>query len=174
MILKAIDLGLMAEHLTTHKGVLKKLMYYYHAGQNAMLKQIIYKQFLIMCNHVQVMILLIDLKYNDTVSVSALKQIESIELPHRTVTFQMGDKNILVEARHTAQSMALDNFSSALKMKTFNVKQIHIEMALQQIQLQEQYSELGKTLGIDYSPDTSLEIQIKTLEHFKKLFHMKS
>ncbi|AXI30609.1 hypothetical protein CIB87_16850 [Priestia megaterium] len=172
MILKAIDLSLMSEHLMTHKGVLKKLAYYYCSVKNPILKQIIYEQFLIMRNHVYVMLELMDPEHNEDVSILALNQVELIDIPCPETILRLGDKNILLEAHNTAKSMALDNFSSALKMKATNVKSIHVQMALQQVQLEERYSELGKMMGLNQSPDTSSEEQTNTIKRFKRLFHL--
>jgi hypothetical protein len=172
MILKAIDLSLMSEHLTTHKGVLKKLAYYYCSVKNPLLKQTIYEQFLIMRNHVYVMLKLMDPEHNEGVSVPALKQVELVDISCPNSILRLGDKNILLEAHNTAKSMALDNFSSALKMKASNVKSIHVQMALQQAQLEERYSELGKKMGLNQSPYTSAEEQINTIKQFEHLFHI--
>lgn len=45
-------------------------------------------------------------------------------------------------------------------------------MALQQVQLEERYSELGEKMGLNQSPDTSAEEQISTIKQFKHLFHI--
>ncbi|MDD1515303.1 hypothetical protein [Priestia megaterium] len=172
MILKAIDLSLMSEHLMTHKGVLKKLAYYYCSVKNPILKQTIYEQFLIMRNHVQVMLELMDPEHNEGVSVLTLNQIELVDIPCPETILHLGDKNILLEVHNTAKSMALDNFSSALKMKATNVKSIHVQMALQQVHLGERYSELGEMMGLNQSPETSLEEQTNTIKRFKHLFHI--
>ncbi|MED3971704.1 hypothetical protein P4658_29075 [Priestia megaterium] len=172
MILKAIDLSLMSEHLMTHKGVLKKLAYYYCSVKSPLLKQTIYEQFLIMRNHVHVMLKLMDPEHNEDVSVLALNQIELVDIPCPEPILRLGDKNILLEAHTTAKSMALDNFNSALKMKASNVKSIHVQMALQQVQLEERYSELGEKMGLNQSPDTSAEEQISTIKQFEHLFHL--
>jgi hypothetical protein len=174
VILKAIDLGLMSEHLTTHKGVLKKLQFYYCSVKNPTLKQIIYEQFLIMRNHVQVMLMLMDPKINEQVTVSALFQKQPVEIPCQPVWNQMGEKEITIEARNTAMSMATDNFSSALRMKAHNVRDIHFNMALQQVKIQGQYSGFMKSMGWEHAPESSLEEQVKTLQLFKHLYDIQS
>lgn len=170
MILKAIDLGLMAEHLTIHKGVLGKLKLYYCLVQNPNLKQVIYEQLVIMRNHVHVMLMLIDPEQNKEVTVSALNQVQPITINCKAYSNHMGDKSIALEAQHTAMSMAHDNFSSALKMKADNVRDIHLHMALQQVRLQERYTSFINEMGWGYSPDISLEEQKNTLKMFKKMF----
>ncbi|MCM3715453.1 hypothetical protein M3202_15385 [Alkalihalobacillus oceani] len=60
MILPAIDVGLMAEHLSTHEGVLHKLEHDYHKVKNPVLQQVIAQQFRIMRAHIKVMLSLLD------------------------------------------------------------------------------------------------------------------
>lgn len=175
MILKAIDLGLMSEHLTTHKGVLNKLQLYYCTVRNPALKEIIFEQLMIMRNHVQIMLMLLDPKINERVSVTALQQIEVVEIPcQQQFSIHIGEKEIAIEAHQTAMSMASDNFASALRMKAQNVRDIHVHMALQQVKIQEKYSEVMKSNGWEQAPDSSFEEQIKTLQMFKNLFHVQT
>lgn len=172
LILKSIDLALMAEHLTTHKGVISKLQSYYCFVHNPVLKQLVQEQFLIMRNHVKVMLLLMDPALNEKVTVSALHQIQPVEIPCQSFVNPMGDQAIALEARTTAKAMAHDNFSSALMMKAPNVREIHVQMALQQVSLQERYSDLLQSMGRDQAPSASLEEQRKTIEMFKQFFHI--
>lgn len=174
MILKSIDLGLMAEHLTAHKGIISKLRLYYCSVGNPTLKQIIYEQFLIMRNHVRVMLMLMDPARNETVSISALTEIQPVEIKCKPFSSYMSDKSIALEAHNTAKSMALDNFSSALRMKTSNVRDIHIQMALQQVKLQEKYTEFIHKMGDDHAPSASFEEQKNTMAEFLRMFHMQS
>jgi hypothetical protein len=102
-------------------------------SKKTVLKQTIYEQFLIIRNHMQVMLKLMDPEHNENVSVLALNQVEPVDIPCPEPILRVGDKNILLEAHNTAKSMALDNFSSALKVKATNVKSIHVQMALQQV-----------------------------------------
>ncbi|WP_110066791.1 hypothetical protein [Cytobacillus oceanisediminis] len=67
-------------------------------------------------------------------------------------------------------SMALDNFTSALRMKAENVKNIHFQMALQQIRLQDKYSHIIKEQGWEHVPDASREEQIEAMKAFKKKY----
>lgn len=172
MQLKAIDLGLMSEHLNVHKGVIKKLKTYYCAAKNPSLKQIMYEQILIMSNHVGVMINLIDPAHNDSVTVSALNQLHAVEIPCNENSQHLSDKTISFEGSHIAKTMSQDNFSSALKMKTPNVKEIHLHMALQQYKLQEKYEDFIKAMGWAHDPNASIEEQNKTVQTFKDFYHI--
>lgn len=58
--LPATDLGLMAEHLTAHKGIINKLEVYHEKVTNSKLKEIIALQTDMMRVHVKVMLALIN------------------------------------------------------------------------------------------------------------------
>jgi spore coat protein CotF len=70
MILKAMDLSLMAEHLNTHKAVIEKLNLFFCSVENPELRQVLYEQIVIMDNHVRVMISLMDPQINESITVS--------------------------------------------------------------------------------------------------------
>jgi hypothetical protein len=173
VILKAIDLALMSEHLTVHKGILHKLQTYYCYVKDPNLKQIIYEQFIIMRNHVQVMLALMDPKLNEQITIAALNQIQPVDIPCQQVSIPMGEQEITLELQHTAKTMASDNFSSALRMKAGNIRDIHVQMALQQVQIKEKYSDIINKMGWGYVPESSMEEQLKTLEKFKEFYHIK-
>jgi hypothetical protein len=172
MQLKAIDLGLMAEHLDVHKGVIKKLKSYFCSSKNPTLRQIIYEQILIMSNHVGVMLNLIDPTINETVTVSALNQLQHIEIPCRELIHHVSDKTISLEGSHIAKTMSQGNYNSALRMKTHNVKDIHLQMAFQQFRLQERYENFIKGMGWSHEPNVTLEEQNKTVKNYKDMYHL--
>ncbi|MFS0888833.1 spore coat protein [Peribacillus frigoritolerans] len=173
MIIKSIELGLMAEHLTAHKGILAKLHNYYCSAHNPELKQIIHDQFIIMRNHVGVMLMLIDPEINERVTVGELKKVQPIEFICREKGFPMRDRDIALEGRSTAKSMSEDNYLSALRMETLNIRHIHIQMAIQQTALQERYGNLIKKKRWADIPDASLGEQEKTLSLFKEMYNIK-
>jgi spore coat protein CotF len=170
MIIKAIDLGLMSEHLMVHKGVLGKLQLYFCLAEDERLKQILYEQAVVMKNHVNVMIRLIDPTTNESVTAADLQELEPLEMVCNHTAGSMSDQEVALEARNTAKSMAGTNFSSALEMKTPNVRRIHIQMALQQTGLQDRYSELIKEKGWEYVPDSNRREQEEAVRRFKELF----
>jgi predicted nucleic acid-binding protein len=55
-------------------------------------------------------------------------------------------------------------------MKAENVKNIHFQMALQQIRLQDKYSHIIKEKGWEHVPDVSREEQAEAKEAFKKKY----
>jgi spore coat protein CotF len=170
MIIKAIDLGLMSEHLMVHKGVLGKLRLYFCLAEDERLKQILYEQAVIMANHVKVMIKLVDPELNERVTAADLQELEPLEIHCSNTAGSMTDQEIALESRNAAKSMAGTNFSSALEMKTPNVRRIHVQMALQQTGMQDRYSELIKEKGWEYAPDSSRREQEEAVRRFKELF----
>jgi hypothetical protein len=172
MILKSIDLSLMAEHLMTHKGLLNKLEAFYCTVQENTLKQIIYEQYLLMRNHVKVMISLMDPEQNEKITVSSLNQIDPVEIQCPKENLLMNEQTVALELRNTAKTMAHDNFSSALRMKAPNVRNIHIHMALQQTVLQDRYNHFIKEKMWEVTPESLLQQQKDTLQSFKAVFHI--
>ena len=170
MILKSIDLALMAEHLTAHKGVINKLHVLYCSADDPKLQQVIYEQIVIMNNHVKVMLMLIDPARNEHVTVAALTQVEPADIDCRQKTVNLSDQNIALEGRDTAKTMAHNNFSSSLRMKASNVRDIHMQMSIQQYKLQEKYSDIIEKNNWEKAPSSSKEEQLKTLKDFTQFF----
>lgn len=171
MILKAIDLSLMSEHLNMHKGILPKLETYYCIVRNPELKQIIYEQYLIMRNHVRVMLALMDDRVNESITVNELNNIQPVQISCKSTSNPLTETEIALELSNTSKTMAHDNFSSALKMKADNVRNIHSHMAYQQLILQYRYNQIINQLQqLEVAPTSSLEEQRNTLATFKKIF----
>ncbi|MDZ5473109.1 hypothetical protein SM124_15425 [Bacillus sp. 31A1R] len=170
MILKQIDLSLMSEHLNVHKGVLNKLETFFCAVDNPTLRQVIYEQYLVMSNHVKVMLSLMNPEINEQVTTAALNYLEPLEIPCTLTKSMMTEGNIALELRNTAKTMAQTNFESALMMKASNVKDIHIHMALQQTIIQNRYSQYIKENNLDVVPKSTLKEQLDVLQSFKKMF----
>jgi spore coat protein CotF len=170
VIIKAIDLGLMSEHLMVHKGVLGKLELYFCVAEDERLKQILYEQAVIMKNHVKVMVRLIGPETNEGVTSADLQNFEPLEVLCKNTAGSMSDLEIALEGRNGAKSMADTNFSSALNMKTPEVRRIHVQMALQQTGLQDRYSELIRERGWEYAPDSSRREQEEAVRRFNELF----
>lgn len=171
MTLPATDLGLMAEHLSTHEGMLNKLKYYHNKVTNAELKEVIGLQINGMRAHVRVMLMLINPYQDEYVEVPPL-EANTRNQYHREKTWgqnTLDNKSIALEARASAKCMANENFVSALMMKNSNAKHAHIEMALQQATLQEMYGEFIKKMGWAFVPHVSEEDQINTYQHFQHI-----
>lgn len=171
MTLPATDLGIMAEHLSTHKGEINKLEKYYSVASDADLKEILALQINVMQTHVKVMLMLINPYQNGYVEVPPLEAYPGNQLPRGTWGKDplLNNKTIALEARATAKCMANENFVSALMMKNTNVRNAHIEMALQQANLQERYGHFIKKMGWAFVPHVSVEDQLNTYQHFQHL-----
>jgi hypothetical protein len=172
LALPAIDLGLMAEHLATHEGVINKLEHYYTEVQHPHLKQIIHQQIMVMRTHVHVMLMLLRPNQEDFIHLPAIENHSVLPFhheEHRHMIIQ--DKDIALEARATANFMANNNFMSALMMKKENDKHAHIEMALQQETLEKRYGEFIKKMDWEYTPMASVQEQLETIKHYQYLMY---
>ncbi|MDF2947450.1 MAG: hypothetical protein K0S51_2129 [Bacillales bacterium] len=172
MILKSIDLSLMSEHMNVHKGQVEKLANYYCAAKDMELKEIIYNQYLIMKNHVKVMLLLMDPNQNESITSEMLKKVVPTEIPCQSLSIQMSEQAIATEGKNTAKTMAHDNFASALMMKANNVRDIHIHMALQQVMIQERYNKFTEKKKYEMAPTTTMQTQVETMQNFKKMYNI--
>ncbi|MBP3952219.1 spore coat protein [Bacillus suaedae] len=172
MILKSIDLSLMSEHLNVHKGILNKLDAYYCNVQDQTLKKLIYDQYVIMWNHVEVMLSLMDPNLNEQVTAAALNNLEQLAIPCKQVTSPIDQATIAIDLRETSKSMAQSNFNSALRMKTSNVREIHIQMALQQTMFHKQYSLYVERTINEVVPESTLQGQLAILQSFRTDFNI--
>ncbi|SET74750.1 hypothetical protein SAMN05421676_107168 [Salinibacillus kushneri] len=168
--LPAVDLGLMADHLSAHEGVIHKLKAYQEIVTNHQLRDIIRLQENVMRTHVWVMLALINPEYSHYVEVPPLSNgstkhsfnSEKNEISHN-------NKWIVLELRNTAKNMSSTNYNSALMMQNTNVINAHIEMALQQHQLQKKYDEFITHMRWQFVPRVSVEEQVNTFLHFQHL-----
>ncbi|MEQ2527571.1 hypothetical protein WMO40_12725 [Bacillaceae bacterium CLA-AA-H227] len=169
MILPAIDVQLMNEHLTTHEGVLYKLSLYYNLAEHPALKQIFSKQFMLMKDHVRVMLSLLDPSRKGSVQLAPIDLTIVTSIHEGQTNKNSQDKYLAIEGRSTAKSMANDNFISALMMKDKHVKDIHIQMAIQQAKVQEMYSMFISNLFNEKPQLSTKENQMKIVSEFHHL-----
>ncbi|MYL51436.1 hypothetical protein GLV98_18330 [Halobacillus litoralis] len=80
MILKMIDLSLMAEHLAVHKAELAKLGSLICSLEEQESKQVATEQYMIMKNHVKVMVALMDPDQNEKIGINDLHKWGSVQL----------------------------------------------------------------------------------------------
>jgi hypothetical protein len=170
LILPAIDVQLMNEHLTTHEGVLYKLRIYYHHVQHPTLKQIIHKQYMVMEDHVRVMLRLMDPNRTEWVYLAHIDLNIVPDSPKSQDSYiHSQDKPIAIEASATAKSMANTNFMSSLMMKNPNVKSVHLEMAIQQAKLKDSYSKFIQNEWPEKPTMSSKETQLEIINEFVHL-----
>lgn len=164
--LPSADLGLMAEHLAVHEGVISKLKSYYMTVNNPVLKSLLEVHVNVLRSHVRVMLSLID-PYQDR--AYHLDNVEKVSVKLDYVELSKQEKDITLEGRSTAMFMASDNFMSAQKMKNSMVKHVHFEMALQDVGLQALYTNVLQQINGDFTPKSTDEMQLLT---YKKYYHV--
>ncbi|MFD1849395.1 spore coat protein [Oceanobacillus bengalensis] len=170
--LPSVDLGLMAEHLSTHEGMINKLKVYHINTTNPDLKSIIALQINVMMSHVRVMLFLINPDNNEYVEVPDLNMYDvSNKRADGTGVNKYNDKWIALEAHAGAKLMSNANYTSALLMKNRNVRNAHVEMALQQLEIQKRYSDFINRMGWSFVPHADTQEQVKTYQHFQHLLN---
>ncbi|WP_188453342.1 hypothetical protein [Virgibacillus oceani] len=158
MIVKTVDVGLMANHLSAHKAIIKRLEIYVEHAQNQQITTILEKQILMMKNHVQAMNQLLNPKQNN----ASLPPIPNgVGMSHNKVPNNLGvsDQDIAVDAHFTASAMAKENFNSSENMRNQQVKKLHSEMALQQSTIAGMYEHLMDQMGWMNQPNASVSEQ---------------
>ncbi|WP_019153638.1 hypothetical protein [Robertmurraya massiliosenegalensis] len=153
-MLKTIDVGLMANHLPAHKGVIHRLEIYENNTKDLQLNVILKKQIIIMENHVKVMNQLLNQTPN--IVLPPIPQDVPMNNNHTMKPDTMfEDSSVALDVHFTATAMAKENFLSASNMKDPQAKKLHVEMALQQLEIAKQYEMLAQQLGWLTHPNAS-------------------
>src|SRR5699024_9743814 len=127
--LPSVDLGLMAEHLSTHEGLINKLKVYHINTTNPDLKSIIALKIHAMMSQIRVRVSLINPDNYEYVEVPDLNMYDvSNQRADGTGVNKYNDKWIALEAHAGAKLMSNENYTSALLMKDRNVRNAHVEM----------------------------------------------
>src|SRR5699024_2821422 len=150
-----------------------KLELYQTKVTNAELKEIISLQANVMREHARVMLALINPHQNKFVELKPLSEYMRPNFIAERQGTNGVDKWIALEGQTTAQSMSNDNYTSALMMKSQHVKAIHVQMALQQLAIQDKYEELIHNMGWAFTPHASVRAQINTYQHYQHFFGVK-
>lgn len=158
-MLKTVDVGLMANHLSVHNAIIKKLERYATSTQNQQLIMLLEQQAGLMKNHVNVMNTLLNPSQTNKISLQPIPNVSS-HIHKNYSPIGLNDSDIATDAQFTAMAMANDNFTSALNMKDPHVKKIHTEMALQQSQIAEQISMLAQQNGWMSHPNVTVNEQV--------------
>ncbi|ASN04807.1 hypothetical protein [Virgibacillus necropolis] len=169
--LPAVDLGIMAEHLSAHKGVINKLEVYQANVTNTVLKDIIILQTNMMRAHVRIMLAFINPDDSGYIEVPDLNDYLRTN-NHKGMKEQGSNVNnqwIALEAHTTAKCMSNENYFSALMMKDQNVRNAHVEMALQQLAVQEKYAAFIQEKGWTFVPHVSAHDQVNTYQYFQHM-----
>ncbi|MRH44651.1 hypothetical protein GH741_18555 [Aquibacillus halophilus] len=169
MRLPAIDVSLMNEHLSAHKGIINQLTNYHTKIKVPVLNQVIKDQIIVMSDHVRVMLLLLDPDRKKWVTLATTNpkfeatQFSNLD-PHNSQL-----KTLTSHLRTTSMHMAGDNYNSALRMKDENVSHVHFQMAMQQASFQNIYSYIMKQMGWVYTPEATREVQLKMIKQYEDL-----
>lgn len=167
--LPATDLGIMAEHLTAHEGVINKLEVYQANVTNSVLKEIIVLQKNMMRAHVGVMLALINPNESGYIEVPDLTNYSRANYHQGEQSPNGNNKWIALETHTTAKCMSNENYVSALMMKDQNVRNAHVEMALQQLTIQEKLAAFIEKMGWSFVPHVSVQDQVNTYQHFQHM-----
>ncbi|UFJ39489.1 hypothetical protein LOK74_15680 [Brevibacillus humidisoli] len=162
MQLYAVDAGLMGNHLPMHQGTIAKLSYYLSLQTSHSLQLIVQNNLQIMVAHMKAMQQLLTPQDSGYVSLPPVQQLPTIGAVSSET-----DYLIALDGRLNAVSMAKEDFSSAMGMHTPMARNIHIEMALQKVQIAEQYEQFLLNAGLSVHPYASAEIQQALTEQYR-------
>jgi hypothetical protein len=168
MHIPAVDLGIMAEHLATHEGMINKIKLYYPTVKNHALQHALSTHLQALRSHVQAMLNLVDPSTHHAIH---LHQMPDVTNPLGHEPLWEHEKDIAQELKATAKLVEGNNFASALMMKNPHVKHAHIEMALQEAELQTMYHKILKTFSSEFVPMASEEMQLATLKQYYHVLH---
>ena len=166
MNLPAVDLGIMAEHLPTHEGVISKLKIFKEIVNNQEFKKLIQLNIQMLREHVRVMLELIN---PDRKGEVKLAEMPDIQINTEMLKLSEQEKDIVLETRAVSKLMGSDNFNSALMMKDMNVKNIHIQMAYQNVRMQMLYNMVVEHVNGAFTPRVTEAMQLKTHEKYRHI-----
>ncbi|QDP41403.1 hypothetical protein [Radiobacillus deserti] len=171
MTLPAIDLGLMTEHLSAHKGLIHKLRMYEGMVSYPTLRFLLELNQEMLHAHVEAMMAFIHPNYHGEVAIPPLPVLSLEELHgNGNIASQKSDKAITMESKSSSKMMANENFMSASLMKDANVRSVHVEMSYQQSTMQQLYREFADRMGWSIVTPTSERNQAEIYNHFYHMF----
>lgn len=168
MKLNTVDTGLIADHLPAHEGTIARFQHYVSLNIGEHVKSILFQQIEMMQNHVQVMQMLVDPNHHGAVNLPPFQALVNTFVQGTTTrgAAHLNDRQITLDARFTAISMAIENFTSAMAMKTLEARHVHVNMALQNAQIAEHYDMLIRQAGWEHPPMATEQEQLNTAQHF--------
>ncbi|MDT0163561.1 hypothetical protein [Bacillus sp. AG4(2022)] len=172
MLVPATDMGLIATHLSAHDGLIAKIKMHEKKVESEELKYVLNKKLDLLRSHVRLMMEMLDPAKSDFQEVPSLDELPSGNQPVGKVqNASQLDKHIALETKKAAESMALDNFISALKMQDPKVKHAHVQFALQEIEIIKDVTEILKEVGAEITPLGTEEEQQKIMRHFEHILN---
>jgi hypothetical protein len=161
-MLKMTETGLMAEHLIMHDGIMHRLMDSKLHVQDEELREIITKQIDVLKEHAETMMDF--LGYKGSLEFSETdKETDS----HASTVFR--DRHAALDGMFTANSLSKANYNHSTVMKDEKVKQTHVRMAMDQMEIAKQYEEIIKKNGWSAQPSASSDEMSKVVNQIKKL-----
>ncbi|WP_078544485.1 hypothetical protein [Litchfieldia alkalitelluris] len=167
-MLKTVDVGLMANHIPAHKGVISRLEVYSRHVNNQQLMVIFQKQIMMMKNHVQAMNQLLNPNQNNQVMLPPIPQNIPLYTDQTKGSIGIEDREMALDSHFTANAMANENFMSATNMKNTHVKRAHVEMGLQQLDIAGQLEILAQQQGWLTHPNATMMEQNESMNHLNK------
>lgn len=169
MLLPAPDLGLIASHLPAHDGMIMKVKLLANEAKDEKLLDLLNKKAGIMRSHVRIMMDMLDPDKSEFEKIPDFDELPQNQFETTTRGSKKMDRHIAMEIKASTEAMAKDNFVSALKMKDPKVKEAHIEMALQQVELLDMITEFLKENEADVTPLGTADEQKKVMNHFSHM-----
>ncbi|WP_421385013.1 hypothetical protein ACOJQI_09660 [Bacillus salacetis] len=161
-MLKMTETGLMAEHLIMHDGVMHRLMDSKLHVQDEKLREIITKQIDTLKEHAETMMDF--LGYEGSLEFS---EVDKEKDSHASTVFR--DRHAALDGMFTANSLSKANYVHSTVMKDEKVKQTHVRMAKDQMEIANQYEEIIKKNGWSAQPSASSDETSKIVEQIEKL-----
>lgn len=161
-MLKMTDTGLMAEHLMMHDGVMHRLMDMKAHVQNDKLRKTVSQQIEFLKEHSITMSNLLGSENSLTFSEESNHQDQ-----HSSAFLQ--DKHIAIDGMFTANALAKENFSHSTVMKNEEVKEQHMKMAMDQMNMASEYESIIKENGWSIQPSASEKQSSEVVQEFKEL-----
>lgn len=161
-MLTITETGLMAEHLIMHDGVMHRLMDSKLHVQDEKLREIITKQISILKEHAETMMDFLGYE-GSLVFSEADKQTDS----HASTVFR--DRHAALDGLFTANSLAKTNYNHSTVMKDEKVKQRHVKMAMDQMEIATQYEKIIKENDWSVQPSASSDETSKIVKQIEKL-----
>ncbi|WP_138122192.1 hypothetical protein [Pseudalkalibacillus caeni] len=160
--MKMTDTGLMAEHLVIHDGVMHRLMDNKLHVQDEKLREIISKQIDILKDHAVTMSKMLGAEESinfDDKNTNTDK--------HASTVYR--DRHIALDGMFTANALAKENYSHSTVMKNKGVKETHVRMAMDQLEIAKEYEKIIKENKWTVQPSSSSEERSQIVKNFKEL-----
>lgn len=161
-MLKMTETGLMAEHLVMHDGVMHRLMDSKLHVQDEKLREIVTKQIEVLKEHAETMMDF--LGYDGSLEFSETdKETET----HASTVLR--DRHVALDGMFTANSLSKANYTHSTVMKDEKVKETHVRMAMDQMEIAKEYEKIIKNNGWSVQPSANSDETSKIVNEIKTM-----